>query len=351
MERALQEAYAYLNGNAALREALGACESAELIPHYLGEGEHNLNFWFDMPSDQVQATQVGLRKYVLRINVATQPFHTDQVAYEYGALKALEPSGVTPRALYLDDGPDAPRKGALVIGFCEGEQLDFDNLHPGDLGQVAHIMACVHTVGLALDCPVYRPPDPMKALFDECVDRYEIYRSSGFAEQRIVRWVERFLAEAEERLQGIPQAPVGCIVNTEPLPSHFLLVHTGADGKATYGSFVDWERPIVGDPAQDVAFFASPAVTFWDSKYMMDPDEAAAFVETSWNAVDGRLSRDGFDKRLRAWRSLTALRSITWCCRATANLARDPHAHVTEKARRKMPVYLSDEFMEHLARA
>ena len=351
MERALQEAHAYLNGNAALRETLGIGESAELIPRYLGEGEHNLNFWFDVPSDQVQAAQATPRKYVLRINVAAQPFHTDQVAYEFGALKALESSGVTPCALYLDDGPDAPRKGALVIDFCDGEQLDFDNLHPGDLDQVAHIMACVHTVGLAPDCPVYRPLDPMRALFDECVDRYGIYRSSGFAEQRIVRWVERFLAEAEEQLRGIQPAPVDCIVNTEPLPSHFLLVHADEDGEATGGSFVDWERPVVGDPAQDVAFFVSPAVTYWDSEYLMDSDVAASFVETYWKAIDGRLNRDGFNERLRAWRSLTALRSITWCCRAKANLARDPHAHVTEKAQRKMPVYLSDEFMERLTRA
>ena len=336
----IQEVRAYLNGNAALKAALGVDAAVELEPHFLGEGEHNLNYWFAPAGDAC--------KYVLRVNVVPQPFHENQVAYEFGALKALESSGVTPRALYLDDSSSAPGKGVLVESFCEGDELDFDTLKLGDLEQVARIMANIHTVQVAHDCPLFKSANPMQALLDECIERFEGYKASGFAEDRLVRWSERFLETACDQVQSARQTGEARIVNTEPLASHFLILHDEVSGKATGGSFIDWERPVIGDPAQDVAYFIAPTTTFWDSSYLMPADKAAEFVETYWAAIDGRLSRDGFDERLAAWHALTLLRSVTWCCRAQANQLWDSQTHLTDKTRQKLAVYLSDEFMNDL---
>ena len=343
----------YLGANEALRAAVGASSSTQLVLQRIGEGEHNLNYRFDVPEGG---------SYVLRVNVASQPFHDDQVAYEFAALQALASSGCTPEPVYLDNSATAPGKGALVIGFCEGDQLDFDNLRPGDVRCAVQMMANVHAVRVSEDCPLHRPTDPLRALYEECLQRFKVYRASAFEDTRITRWAELFIAKAGEALSE-PAAPVDGlhIVNTETLPSHFLISETAAADAASSapgesgafcvapGSFVDWERPIIGEVAQDVAYFVSPTTTFWDSEFLFPSDEVQDVVEDYWRAVDGRFTRDGFDERFRAWRMMTALRSTTWCCRALTVYHAGSAAHQTEKTARKLPVYLSDDFMSLVA--
>ena len=105
----------------------------------------------------------------------------------------------------------------------------------------------------------------------------------------------------------------------------------------------------MGEAAQDVAYFVSPTTTFWDSEYLFPTSGIDSFVENYWRAVDGRFERDGFDERFQPWLMMTALRSTTWCCRALVTY-NDPSVHKTEKTAQKLPVYLSDDFMEMLAR-
>ena len=348
----MEEAVAYLRDNAGLRSAFGVSSGEALQPHPLGMGEHNLNYWFDVPSTG--------ERYVLRVNVAPQPFHANQVAYEFAALTALEPSGCTPRPVYLDDASSALGKGALVISFCEGDELDFDNVRPGDLRCAAQLMADVHAVPVADDCPLFRPVDPLRCLFEECLQRYEAYRSSAFEDARITKWAEMFIAAAERGLQApVSQASQGHIVNTETLPSHFLIPADAAAEAASVsassgrfcaqpGSFIDWERPVIGEVAQDVAYFTSPTTTFWDSDLLFPASQVESFVEEYWQAVDGRFERGDFDNRFRSWRMMTALRSVTWFCRALIHY-RTEGTHKTAKTARKFPVYLSDEFMQFLA--
>lgn len=348
----LAQAARYLQENAALRAAVGAADDSVLEPHRLGVGEHNCNYWFADPTSG--------RKFVLRVNVATQPFHADQVGYEFAALKAIEPSGCTPEPIYLDNSSAAPAKGAMVIGFCEGDELNFDKLRSGDLRCAAQIMADVHAVPVHDECPVFRPADPLRELFDECVARYEVYRASAYEDARITKWADRYIAAARKALDA-PCRMGDCshVINTETLPSHFLIPADAAaeaveagEGRGRFcahpGSFVDWERPIVGEVAQDLAYFVSPTTTFWDSEFLFPSSAVDAFLNDYWRAVDGRFDAGSFEERFRAFRMMTALRSLTWCCRALVVYG-EGIAHTTEKTRRKLPVYLSDDFMHLVA--
>lgn len=370
-ESELREAAEYLRDNVALRRALGVTDGDLLEPRFLGTGEHNRNFRFHHSA--------GGREYVLRVNVAPQPFHRNQVAYEHAALEALAPCGRTPQPLYLDCSPTALGKGVLVISFCEGDQLDFDALRPGDLRCAAQLMADVHAVEVSQECVLHRPLDPLRTLFEECLQRFAAYRASAFEDARITKWAETFIAAARPLLDvPCPASDRSHIVNTETLPSHFLIPKAAAreaaaapDGAragrfcAAPGSFVDWERPLVGEVAQDVAYFVAPTTTFWDSDVLFPSAEVEDFVEAYWRAVDGRFERGNFDERFRAYRMMTALRSVTWCCKAliayngnNGNDAAAPAAsptggatapYTTAKTARKLPVYLSDDFMEMLA--
>ena len=349
-----QEASDYLRLNAELRGMLSLADDVELDPVPLGMGEHNVNFRFSDPRSG--------HMYVLRVNVAPQPFHDNQVAYEFAALRALEASGRVPEVFYLDDSPEALGKGVLVIDFCKGDMLDFDHARPGDLRCAAQIMADVHAVpvGDEARAVLFKPQDPLRTLFDECLERFEVYRSSAYEDARITRWARRFI-DASSRALDIPCEPADCVhvVNTETLPSHFLIPASSAadaasneEGSGRFcahpGSFVDWERPIIGEVAQDVAYLVSPTTTFWDSEFLFPASDIDAFVDDYWRAVDGRFERGSFDARFRAWRMMTALRSTTWCCRALVTY-RSAQTHKTNRTMEKLPIYLSDDFMELLA--
>lgn len=345
----------YLTGNAKLRKTLGIEDGVPLQPRPLGKGEHNDNYVFCDPG--------SAKRYVLRVNVTPQPFHDDQVAYEYRALKLLEPSRCTPRALYLDDSENAPGKGALVESYCDGPELDFDHLRPGDLQCVAQLMADVHAVparDARGETPLYEPDDPLRAFFDECVERFGFYRESGFAEERVLRWVERMLALCEPLLETeSPAADRAHVVNSEALASHFLIPEASAEAAARAareraggvfthepGWFVDWERPIVGEVAQDVAYLTNPTTTVWDSEFLFPASQIGSFLDDYWRAVDGRFEPGNFEERFRAFFAVTSLHSISWCCRSVVYQQRGDEAYAGRKARTKVPLYLSQDFLD-----
>ncbi len=353
----LQKAQNYLRDNAELRIALGICKGAILVPHYLGQGEHNKNFRFKDPNSG--------REFVLRINVASQPFHKNQVAYEFAALKALEQSGCVPKALYLDDSKRLLNEGALVISFCEGKQLDFDNLQAGDLQCAIQMMANIHAVPTNEEsnphvAKLFKPKDPLEELYAECVSRFKIYQTSGFEDARITKWAQRFFNIAKPQLETrASSSNASHIINTETLPSHFLIPKNAANEAATNaskagtfcsapGTFVDWERPIIGEVAQDLAYFISPTTTFWDSDFLFPASEIEAVINDYWRAVDGRFEQGNFEERFYAFRTMTVLRSMTWCCKALVQYSAQSTQHKTAKTAGKLPIYLSDEFLEQV---
>jgi len=106
---------------------------------------------------------------------------------------------------------------------------------------------------------------------------------------------------------------------------------------------------VLGEVAQDVAYFVSPTTTFWDSEFLFPARDIPGVIDAYWQAVDGRFGRTDFDERFRAWRMMTALKSTSWCLQALARYRGEQAAHTTEKTAGKLPVYLSEEFMELIA--
>ena len=78
----------------AFRQALGIRPDAVLSPELLGNGEYNINYRLRHPESG--------EWLVLRRNTGSQLHLDDQIGYEFEALRALAPSGRTPRPLYCD---------------------------------------------------------------------------------------------------------------------------------------------------------------------------------------------------------------------------------------------------------
>lgn len=334
MQQGLDEAKTYLAESSALRRALGIAPDAPLEPMPLGQGEHNANFWFSHPDSE--------RRVVLRLNYASQLGLADQASYEFSALRELKPSGRTPAPLFLDDSKSIIGRGVIAMEFCEGGHLDYKR--EGDVREAAAMLADVHAVRPSASCRLLRPTDPLRAQFDEDVRLLSAYRSSAIAEERVVRRVERMLARAARSLDTPFDSADAChILNTEAIAAHFLIPQNGGRGR-----MVDWEKPIVGEVAQDVAYFLSPTTTIWDVDFLFPIADRKRFVEAYWEAVDGRFPRGGFDARFEAYTMTNCLRGITWSAAALVDYA-DPNRPLkNEKTSAVLGRYVSEEFLDYV---
>lgn len=336
MSAGIQEAQRYLRDNAELREALGVSAQAALVAEPLGRGEHNDNYLFADPATQA--------RYVLRVNHVSQLGLANQIEYEFNALKLLEPSGCTPRALYVDDTRALMDHGVLVMEFVEGEHLDFGQ--PAHLKQAARLLADIHALVPPPDCGLLKPSDPLKEQFAECERLFAAYCSSDLAEKRVTDKVRGFFA-ATAAMLAVPFDPADCahVLNTEAVSDHFLIPHDGARGHV-----VDWEKPIIGEVAQDVAYFLAPTTTIWETDFIATPAQRAQFVDDYWEAVAGRFPRGSFDARYQAYLMSNNLRGITWSCNAWVEYHDPARPLRNAKTFEKLKVYLSDGFLDMLAR-
>ncbi|NGM18161.1 phosphotransferase [Eggerthellaceae bacterium zg-893] len=331
----LQEARAYVDGNGELARALGVESSDALSVEPLGQGEHNANFVL---------TAADGRRFVLRVNYISQLGLSDQVGYEFSALAALTSSGRVPRALFVDSSCRRIGHGVLAESYLPGTWLDFAD--PAQVREAACVLADVHSVPVADDCGLLRPEDPLRDQLKTCETLFCAYAESPLCETRVARTVERFFARAEAAVAeaGRTDADATHILNTEAVPSHFLIDSTGR------GSMVDWEKPVVGEAAQDVAYFLSPTTTIWDTDFIFDADGRARFIEDYWRSVDGRFSRDAFDARFSAYVMTNALIGVTWSCNALVEYHGTDRPLQNDKTRNLLPRYVSQDFLDLLWR-
>lgn len=334
MDASLDKINMYLRENADLQSSLGIPSemAGELSAAPLGQGEHNANYTFAHPATG--------KLYVLRVNYISQLGLDDQIGYEYDALKILEPSGCTPKAYYVDRSKQLDGHGALVMEHYEGEHMNLEDEE--DVAQAAHMLADVHSLVPPNGCPLVHPADPLKSQFEECVGYVKFYRKSPLQDDMVNGYLDKMLEKAEEMLETpMREEDSYHILNTEAVPSHFLIPLD-----KTPGHFLDWEKPILGEVAQDVAYFLSPTTTIWDTDFIFDQEQCEHFLDMYWDAVDGRFDRGSFDRRFQGHVVMNCLRGITWSCRTWVEY-HDPNRPLkNEKTFEKLKVYLSEEFLD-----
>ena len=337
----------YLDASKDMRSELGIAQSEKLVAVPLAQGEHNANFTFEHPSSG--------KKLVLRVNYESQLGLDKQVSYEACALRALESSGRTARVLFVDDSKRLINHGVLVTEFFEGSWLNFHN--PARVHEAARILADVHSVVPCSGCGLIQADNPLRSQFDTCVGFFERYSASSLADSLVVEYLERFI----QCVEGVLDIPVAAadknhIQNTEAVPSHFLIPNAVTMGPpeaktpAAKGHMVDWEKPVIGEVAQDIAYFMSPTTTIWDTDYLFDATARQTFIDAYWRAVDGRFSRGSFDERYEAYVMSNALLGVSWSCNALIDYAGNNKALKNQKTANLLGVYVSEDFLKRVWR-
>ena len=271
---------------------LGIPAGTELQFEVLGQGEYNLNYAFTHP--------ISGERLVLRINTGSQMHLTDQIGYEFSALQALAPSGRTPKPVCC-----YPEQKMLVMEWLPGRALDYTT----DMDIAAHILADIHSTPVPENCRLLRPGHPAQAIYEECQEMVQHYFDWEDADPLVCDLLHQLIDEIGKLpLTADSDAPV-CMVNTELNSGNFLI-----DGANSH--LVDWEKPLLSEPAQDLGHFLAPTTTFWKTDVILTPGQVKDFTKAYVAAVNGRMDYATLPQRLPLFFTVTCLRGVTWCAMA-----------------------------------
>lgn len=320
----------YVNSR-SFREALEIPQTAELEITELARGEYNINYVFVHP--------VTGRKLVLRLNTGSQMHLEHQIEYEYNALKLLEPSGRTPQAIFVDASLKLLPYGVLVMEFLSGRPL----IYATDMNKAAAIFADIHALPVRAEDGLICPPNPLAAILDECRQMVKKYEASPLGELAVKKKIAAMLDKGErlvEKHASEIDMTHKCCVNTELNAGNFLI----NDGSPDY--LIDWEKPVYGDPAQDLGHFLAPTTTLWKTDVILKKEDMRFFAAQYIRCVDGRYSDDGLAERVGAFVSLNCLRGITWSAMAWVEYQEPGRPIKNEATFKKMCSYLKLDFLE-----
>lgn len=314
------------------RDALGLPARQTEEYRLLAQGEYNRNYLFCHP--------VTKKMLVLRVNCGSQMHLADQIGYEYDTLLLLKDSGRTPVPYYVDGSLEKIGHGVMVMEFLPGRGMDYRT----DLACGAECLADIHSIPVGPDSHFIRPDDPLKAILLECEEMVSTYMESELGDDKTKKKIRKLLDMGWRRWE---QEPSGhgyeCCINTELNSTNFLI---NGPGKANY--LIDWEKPIYGDPAQDLGHFLAPTTTLWKTDVILTPEEMEGFLDDYIRQVDGRFDTGGLKERTYIYIPITCLRGITWCAMAWVEYQQPGRLLMNQSTFQKLEAYLEDGFLDKI---
>lgn len=299
----------------------------------LAQGEYNMNYLVSQ----------GEQRWVLRLNLGSQIGRDDQIAYEYGALRLLAKSGVTPRACFLDDSRALLEQGLLLMEYLPGVALDYQT----DLLPAARLFARLHTLEVSeAENHLLREHHPLTLMYEECSRLAQVYLQSELGDpfvRDILSEVLEWAGEARHSEDYYLADPIHCAINTEVNSGNFI-----ANRRTGSLHLVDWEKPLWGDPSQDLSHFSVPTTTLWKTDYRMPINDRRLFLEEYRRTVNDRHLADTIEERVRLRDPFNCLRGITWSAMAWVSYQTGAHALRNADTFQKIETYLEPGFLRSL---
>ena len=300
----------------------------EIFP--LAQGEYNLNY----------RLRQGEQEVVFRVNLGTQINREDQIRYEYEALRLLAETGKTPRPYYLDDSFELMPHGILIMEYLPGEALDYWR----DIENAARLFANIHTQTSTLKSHhLIVEEHPLSMTFEECAGLLEVYFNSELSDpalcivlQEVLSWAEN----ARHKEKYFTADPWPCIINTEVNSGNFIV-----NRQAGTIHLVDWEKPLWGDPSQDLSHFCVPTTTLWKTDYRMTPEARNTFLSVYRSSLDDAHLKDTVEDRVRLRDPFNCLRGISWSAMAWITYQSGEHALQNADTFHKIETYMQLDFI------
>jgi len=293
---------------------------------FLAQGEYNINFIIDDNS----------KKYVFRVNTKSQLEIENQIKYEYDALKKLEVSKVTPKAYYLDDTKSYFDYGILIMEFLNGRPLEYNK----DMSKAGKIFANIHSLDLfkintdnfivesnILSDRIKEGNRLLKDFFKSDLVESELkdlfYRFLDYCEKN--KYKEKYFLENKWH-----------VINNTEVNSHNFII-----GEKSY--LIDWEKPVISDPCQDITQFLAITTTLWKQNYKLNKNEINEFYKSYLENISN--DKD-IRERVDIYNPYLYLRALSWCASAYLEY-QDPNKDIRNMdTYNKIKEYLDIDFMK-----
>lgn len=315
------------------REGLGLPEVIEEEYRMLAAGEYNVNLSFIHP--------VTGKKLVLRINQGSQMHLDNQIEYEANTLHLLQNSGRTPRIYYVDGSKKYLDKGILVMEYLPGVALDYTR----DLNKAADILVDIHRQSLPENTGLIEAGAGFNFVLDECEEMFKHYTQSSYADEEVANRIRKLLDKGHEMSENRKDSFNGlykCLINTELNSTNFLI---NDDGK---NYLIDWEKAVLGFPAQDIGHFLAPTSTFWKTDIILTRDEIEGFIENYISKASLYFDTKGIKETSLAFIKINCLRGLSWCAMAYVQYKEADKDLMNESTRAKLDAYLDDKFLKQV---
>lgn len=297
---------------------------------FLAQGEYNKNYVIVVD---------GIKKYVFRINYGSQLNLDKQISYEYQALKKLQVSGVTPPVYYCDDSRNYFEQGVLIMAYLEGRPLQYRR----DLAKAAALFGKVHQLPIDdFTGHLIKEEHIFTARIAEAADWFSHYQACAqapLAVKRALAQLWQYCLDNRAREQYFIQNPWRVVNNTEVNSHNFII-----GNRRHY--IIDWEKPVISDPVQDITQFLAPTTTLWRTTVELSAAEIANFYKV-YCAQYHKIPY-AIDERVAMYQPYLYLRALGWCAQAWVDYNAATKSLMNARTLKKINQYLEITFLSHI---
>jgi len=129
------------------------------------------------------------------------------------------------------------------------------------------------------------------------------------------------------------------INNTEVNSENFII-----GSEKSY--LIDWEKPVISDPCQDLTQFLAPTTTLWKTEYIFKADEKENFIKEYINGL--RNGDNNIRDRIELYTPYLYLRALSWCAYAYLEYQREDKEIKNMDTYKRINQYLDINFMKAL---
>lgn len=296
---------------------------------FLAQGEYNINYTISDKS----------KRFVFRINTTSQLRLENQINYEYKALKAIEESGVTPKGLFVDGSKKYFNFGILVMEFLEGRPLSYST----DLEIASHIFSKIHSIDInnLKENNFIIENSFFKDRISESTWLLEKFFASPIPSKELKSFFSNYLEWCDKNLykeRFFAENSWKVINNTEVNSHNFII------GKKGY--LIDWEKPVISHPCQDLTQFLADTTTLWRNNYIMCKEEKEFFLKSYANKVNHSL--DEIKTSIEMYNPYLYLRALSWCAMAFIEYQTEDKLLRNDEIFNKIKSYLDFDFLSKL---
>lgn len=295
---------------------------------FLAQGEYNQNF----------LVGTGAHQYVFRLNYGSQINVANQIRYEYNALKWLERSGCTPHVYYVDDRKIDFDQGMLIMEYLHGRPLEYRT----DMQTAAGIFGHIHQLVVdqaVTDHLIAEKGDILQARVNECQRLLAPVWGSGLVPTHAQHVLEQALDRCRQNVSQeafFSDQQLWRVNNTEVNSHNFII--------GRQGWLIDWEKPVISHPVQDISQFLASTTTLWRTDIRLSQATKRAFLN-KYLALTG-FDRTDFLTALRIYHPYLMLRALSWSAMALNEYAGGGKQLQNQEIYDKVTQYMQDDFID-----